>query len=242
MDVASIEVMNTLKSKILALFIIAAPCSYSQFVIPSDHPDSLKMYESVPVPIYSKDYMRQYKRYKRIIVKVYPYALYASDVLYELESDAEVINKKRKKKKFYKKAYQSLKEDFKYVFLDLYTSEGKMLMKLVHRETGMSIHAIAKKYRGQKSATVFNLMGKIWDQDTKVQFDPEGEDKIAEHVIQDIESGIIQFEEAVVRVDKDQYKENQKAYKKRMKENKKRIKENRKKCKIKDKANKKKAQ
>jgi hypothetical protein len=231
--------MNIIKSSILSLLLIAASSGFSQIVIPSDHPDSLKMYESNVVPIYSKDYMRQYKRYKRIIVKVYPYALYASDVLYELEADSEEINKKRKKKKFYKKAYKSLKEDFKYVFLDLYTSEGKMLMKLVHRETGMSIHDIARKYRGQKSATVFNVMGKIWDQDTKVHFDPEGEDKIAEHVIQDIESGVIPFKDSVVRVDKDQYKENQKAYKKRVKENKKRIKENRKQCKKKKKQDKK---
>jgi Domain of unknown function (DUF4294) len=231
--------MNTLKTHILIFFVLIASSGFSQFVIPSDHPDSLKMYESNPVPIYSKDYMKQYKRYKRMIVKVYPYALYASDVLYELEEDSDEINKKRKKKKFYKKAYQSLKEDFKYVFLNLYTSEGKMLMKLVHRETGMSVHQIASKYRGKKNATVFNVMGKIWDQDTKISYDPKGEDKIAEHVIQDIESGIIPFKDEVVRVDKEQYKENQRAYKKRVKENKKRIRENRKKCKKKKKADKK---
>ena len=113
-------------------------------------------------------------------------------------------------------------------------------MKLVHRETGMSIHQIASKYRGQKNAALFNVMGKIWDQDTKIHFDPRGEDKIAEHVIQDIEAGIVPFKESVVRVDKEQYKKNQRAYKKRVKENKKRIKENRKKIKKKKKEDQKK--
>ncbi len=221
-------------SLIIALFCFAS--SYGQIIIPSDHPDSLKMYESVPVPIYSKNYMNQYNRFKRIIVKVYPYALYASDVLYQLEEDSEEINKKRKKKKFYKQAYKGLKDDFKYVMLDLYTSEGKMLMKLVHRETGMSVYQIAEKYRGKKSATIFNAMGKIWDQDVKITFDPLGEDKIAEHVIQDIESGIIAFDDKVVTVDKELYKENQRAYKKRIKENKKRQKYNKKVCKQKKKA------
>lgn len=216
-------------SLIIALFCFAN--SFGQIVIPSDHIDSLKQYESNPVPIYSKDYMNQYNRYKRIIVKVYPYALYASDVLYQLESDSEEINKKRKKKSFYKKAYKGLKDDFKYVILDLYTSEGNMLMKLVHRETGMSVYQIAEKYRGKKSATIFNAMGKIWDQDVKVTFDPLGTDKIAEHVIQDIESGIIAFDDKVITVDKDKYKENQKAYRKRMKENKKSKKHNKKMCK-----------
>lgn len=221
-------------SLIIALFFFAS--SYGQIVIPSDHPDSLKLYESVPVPIYSKDYMNKYKRYRRIIVKVYPYALYASDVLYQLEADSEGINKKRKKKSFYKKAYKGLKQDFKFVLLDLYTSEGKMLMKLVHRETGMSVYQIAAKYRGKKSATIFNAMGKIWDQDVKITFDPLGTDKIAEHVIQDIESGIIDFDDKVVTVDKQMYKENQKAYRKRIRENKKRKKQNKKVCKQKKKA------
>ena len=220
-----------MKKIILAISFALGLSSYGQFIIPSDHIDSLKMYESNPVPIYSKEYMNQYNRYKRIIVKVYPYALYASDVLYELEEDVEDINKDRKKKKVYKEAYHGLKDDFKYVILDLYTSEGNMLMKLVHRETGLSVYEIAEKYRGKKSASIFNVMGKIWDQDVKTTFDPLGKDKIAEHVIQDIEAGIIPFDSKVITVDKDQYKENQKAYKKRTKENKKRSKENAKNCK-----------
>lgn len=208
--------------------------SYGQFIIPTED-DSLKMYESDPVPIYSKDYMRQYNRFKRIIVKVYPYALYASDVLYQLESDAENLARERKKKKFYKQAYKDLKTDFKYVFMDLYTSEGRMLMKLVHRETGMTVYEIAEKYRGKKNAAVFNAMGKIWDQDVKIKYDPIGTDKIAEHVIQDIESGLVPFDSKVVRVDRDQYKQNKKDHDRRIKENKKRRKQLKKECKDKEK-------
>lgn len=223
--------MSRMKQILVLGLILCFNSSMAQFVAPSNHPDSLMEVESKPVPIYSKDYLKQYKRFKRIIVKVYPYALYASDVLYELEADSEEITKERKKKRFYKRAYQDLKEDFKYVFLDLYTSEGKMLMKLVHRETGMTVYDIAEKYRGKKSATLFSLMGKIWDQDVKIKYDPTGEDKIAEHVVQDIEAGIIPFKNNVVRVNKEQYKENQKEHRKRVRRNKKRIKENRKKCK-----------
>lgn len=210
--------------------VMVTTASFGQFLIPSEHPDSLKMYESDPVPIYSKDYMRQYNRYKRLIVKVYPYALYASDVLYQLEADSEDLTKQRKKKKFYKQAYQDLKTDFKYVFMDLYTSEGRMLMKLVHRETGMTVYEIAEKYRGKKSAALFNAMGKLWDQDVKIKYDPLGEDKIAEHVIQDIEAGIVPFDNKVIRVDKEQYRSNKKEHNRRIRENKKRRKKMKKDC------------
>lgn len=210
---------------ILILFL-----SFGSFAQLVDPLDSLKMYESDPVPIYSKDYMRKYNHFKRLILKVYPYALYASDVLYQLEADSEEIIRKRKKKSFYKSAYKGLKTDFKYVFLELFTSEGNMLMKLVHRETGMTVYDIADKYKGRKSATVFNLMGKIWDQDVKSKFDPQGEDKIAEHVIQDIESGVISLNNKVIRVGKEQYKHNRKVHKKRLRDNKKRRKQNKKDC------------
>lgn len=203
--------------------------STAQLLVDVDDQDSLMQVEAKPVPIYSKEYLRQYKRYKRIILKVYPYALYASDVLYQLEADSEGISRTGKRKRFYKRAYKDLKEDFKYVFLDLYTSEGKMLMKLVHRETGMTVYDIAEKYRGKKSATLFSVMGKIWDQDVRIKFDPLDTDKIAEHVLRDIEDGIIPFRNNVVKVNREQYKENQKAHKKRLKNYKKQIKENRKK-------------
>ncbi|MBD3638544.1 MAG: DUF4294 domain-containing protein [Crocinitomicaceae bacterium] len=192
--------------------------------------DSLKMYESDPIPIYSKDYMRKYNHYKRLILKVYPYALYASDVLYQLEATAEGIAKDRKKKKFYKTAYKDLKEDFKYVFLGMYTSEGRMLMKLVHRETGMTVHEIATLYKGKTSATIFDIMGKMWNQDVHIKWEATGEDKIGEHVIQDIESGIIEFDSKVVRVEKEQYKENKREHRKRLRENKKRRRKNKRSC------------
>lgn len=205
--------------------------SFGQLVNPIDQLDSLKMYESDPVPIYTKDYMRKYKHYKRLILKVYPYALYASDVLYQLEADSEEIIKKRKKKKFYKSAYKDLKMDFKFVFLELYTSEGQMLMKLVHRETGMTVYEIAESYRGKQNAAVFNVMGKMWDQDVRTKWDPTGKDVVGEHVIQDIESGKINFSSKVVRIDKTQYKKNKKQHKKRLRDNKKRRKQMKKDCK-----------
>lgn len=204
--------------------------AFSQTLNTSDHNDSLKMYESDPIPIYTDEYMRKYNHYKRLILKVYPYALYASDVLYQLESDSEEITRNRKKKKFYKSAYQDLKTDFKFVFLGLYTSEGRMLMKLVHRETGMTVYEIADKYRGTQSATVFNVMGKLWDQDVKSKWLANTEDKIGEHVIQDIESGVVDFNNKVVRVDKSQYIENQKEHRKRLRENKKKKRQNEKNC------------
>ena len=69
-------------------------------------------------------------------------------------------------------------------------------------------------------------MAKIWDQDLHVRFDTTVEsDKIAEQVIQDIQSGIVAFNNDIVTIDKLTYRDKVKADKERRKKNKKRKKE-----------------
>ncbi len=217
--------MKKLALLLISLFLNAV--SFGQIEIWPE--DSLKEYEGNVVPIYTADYMKKYNRMKRLVVKVYPYALYAADVIDNIDSNAEKIDKRRKQNKFYRQAYQGLKDDFKYFILDLYTSEGKMLMKLIHRETGMTVYDISNKYRGKSKAEMFNLMAKIWDQDLTIQYDPTTEDdKIVEHVIRDIQSGTIAFDDAVVTVDKITFKEQRKIEKKQIKANKKKRRERKK--------------
>lgn len=125
------------------------------------------------------------------------------------------IEKRRKQNRYLKDSYQDLKDEFKYVFYELYTSEGVMLMKLVHRETGLTVYEIAEAYRGKQHAEIFEVMGKIWDQDIKIQYDPNGADKIAEHVIHDIQSGIVPFNNEMVVLNKEQFKVEQQKDKER---------------------------
>ncbi len=211
-----------MKYHILIGLLSLTTCLFAQENIP--HPDdSLKEYESAAVSVYTDDYLKKYNRFKRIIVKVYPYALHAADVIDEIDQNAESINRRRKKNKFYRQSYHDLKEKFKYFILDLYTSEGQMLMKLIHRETGMTVYDISNKYRGRQKAEMFNLMAKIWDQDLHVKFEPDsGDDKIAETVIQDIQSGLIEFNDEIVTIDKLAYKEKKADAKKARKKAKKR--------------------
>jgi hypothetical protein len=191
--------------------------------------DSLKLYKSEPVPVYTRDYMNEYNRLKVLIVKVYPYALYAADVLDEINQNAAAIEKRRKQNKFYKDSYQTLRDEFKYVIYEFYTSEGRMLMKLIHRETGLTVYEIASAYRGKKNAEVFELMGKIFDQNIHEKFEPTGKDKIAEHVITDIQKGIVPFNDQVVILDKADYKAEQQKDKERKEQRKQNTKEHNKK-------------
>ena len=104
----------------------------------------------------------------------------------------------------------------------MYRSEGRFLMKLINRETDMTIYEISEKYRGGLAAQSFKLMAKIWEQDLNIKFDPSsGEDKMAEQIIRDIQAGLIPFNDEVITVDKLAFKASQSAYKDQLKKNKK---------------------
>lgn len=209
-----------MKTTLLFCFILIGWSATSQ--TETEQEDSLKEYYGNEVNIHTKDYMATYNRLKKIIVKVYPYALYASDLIDEIDQNAESISRRRKKNAYYKDSYKSLKEEFRYFLLDLYTSEGVMLMKLIHRETGMTVFDISSKYQSKQKAEIFNLMAKIWDQDLHATFDTtDRNDRIAEHVILDIQNGLIPFANEVVKVEKEDYQEKQKAEQERIKNRKK---------------------
>jgi hypothetical protein len=170
-------------------------------------------YQDIPEVYTDKDYYRKYNSALRRIRKVYPLALYAAEKLDEIDENLKTIDSRRKKKKYSKNANKEIKEDFQFVIKDLYTSEGIILMKLIHRETGMTVSEIIRTYRSKLRADVIDNLGKIWEQDLNVKYDPKGEDWIIEQVILDIQNNTVAFKKDAKILSKEEYKENQKQYK-----------------------------
>ena len=166
----------------------------------------------------SKDFERKYKKEYDRIRKIYPLALKASELIDEFDSELSGMEKKRKKKKYGKEAHKMLKEEFTYAIKELYTSEGVLLMKLINRETGRTVSEIVKDYRGGLTAGLYESMGKLWDQDLDIIYDPKGTDWLTEMIIKDIENEQLAFEAKVEKVTKEHYKEDRKAYKKSIRE------------------------
>jgi len=227
-----------LKVKInLTLIVLTAFCystsSFSQNIIRKN--DTIPQYLGSPITVVDKDFQRLYKRYKPIVLKVYPYALQSADLIDQMNNDLESIKKRRLRNKFLKRSYKQLKTDYKYVFLDMYISEGKVLTKLIARETGMSIHQITRKYRGKRDAAIFNLMGKMFDQDIKAPYNSKKE-YVLEAIIRDIEAGKFYFSDSVKTITKAVYKTKKAESKKHKKlnkiKNKKRKKEAKKRAKL----------
>ena len=105
-----------------------------------------------------------------------------------------------------------LVNEFNFNIKDLYRSEGTLLLKLIHRETGMTVYQIIKKYRGKLNASLYNSIGKLWKHNLDVTYDKYGEDWITEIVIQDILSEKINFNFKTKKIDKLEYKNRMKIY------------------------------
>ncbi len=134
---------------------------------------------------------RKYRRLVRDVKKAYPYAKIAAKRIQEYH---DLVNdkSKREKKKLMKEAEKNLKIEFKKDLENLTVNQGRILMKLIDRETGNSSYQLVKEYRGNISAFFWQSFAVIYDDklNMKVKYDKDGEDKVIEDII-----GMIEREE-----------------------------------------------
>ena len=101
----------------------------------------------------------------------------------------DTIPTERKRKAFIKKAQKELEAQFGEQLKNLSFSQGKILIKLVYRETGSSTFDIVKELRGSFSAFIWQTMARLFGYDLKTPYDPAGEDQAIEKIVLMIENG-----------------------------------------------------
>ena len=130
------------------------------------------------------DEERKYRKLVRDVKKAYPYAKIAGERIKEyhnLVSD----KKNRERKKLMKEPEKNLKTEFKKDLENLTVNQGRILMKLIDRETGNSSYDLVKEYRGRMTAFFWQSFAVIYDDDLnmKVRYDKDGDDKVIEEII-----------------------------------------------------------
>lgn len=221
--------------RIIILIVIA---NFSRLIYGQETASSEKQQQIIEMRV-DKNFNRKYQNQLRLLKRTYPMALKAKSLIDDYEADLAELNKKRQKKKYGKEAHSELKDEFVFNIRDLYSSEGDLLMKLVYRETGMTVNQIIKKYRGGLQNSFYTGIAKLWGQNLNSTYDPTGDDWITEIVIQDIESGRISFNKEMKKMKKADYKESMAEYRQDKKDTKERLKTTKKKNKKSKKAKKK---
>lgn len=157
--------------------------------------------EDINIEANGDEYRRKYNSAKYFIRRMYPYAILASQMLREYQDTLNEITSERKKNQFLRKANKELKEEFGDEIRDLSVTRGRYLVKLIYRETGISVYDIIKQYRGGVKAVFWQSLCVVNGQDLKETFDPE-EDIIIERIVQEIETGKIKVIPRVPKTEK----------------------------------------
>lgn len=159
--------------------------------------DTLTILEVRPVvifpPVVHKN-KREAVRYDRLVYnvkKVYPYAKLAGQKLREYERIIDTIPTEKARKQYLKKAQKELEDQFGAEIRDLTFSQGKILIKLVYRETGNSTYEIVKELRGGFTAFIFQTLATIFGYNLKSDYDPAGTDHAIEQIVLMIEAGAL---------------------------------------------------
>ncbi len=133
----------------------------------------------------------RYTRLVRYVKKVYPYAKLAAKKLNEYEVVLKAAKNDKERSKIMKRAEKELREEYEGKLRNFTITQGKILIKLIDRETRYSSYELLKQLRSGIYAGIWQGVGKIFGYDLKVKYDPQGEDRQIEQIVQLIEVGAI---------------------------------------------------
>jgi hypothetical protein len=138
-----------------------------------------------PLNFKSIDDQMRYYTIKRKTLKVYPYALLASERLEKLNSRLPLIKTRDQKKKYTRVVEKFIEKEFSNELKKLTRSEGQILIKLIYRETGLTVYKLVKELRNGFRAFSYNSLAKLFDISIKTQYNPmtNSEDAIIEDIL-----------------------------------------------------------
>ena len=131
---------------------------------------------------------RQYERLISNIKKVYPYALMVREKLTQVNEELKNIPDKERKR-YLKEVEKDVFGEYEDDIRDMTISQGRILIKLIDRETQNTSYMLIREYRGKFSAAFWQGIARFFGTNLKEEYDPYGEDALIEAIIKEIDAG-----------------------------------------------------
>ena len=135
--------------------------------------------------------LKEYQRMVRAVKKVYPLAVEASIRMDNLDEELAKLAKRKDQKAYTKAIEDALKEEISPMLWKMTRYEGKILLKLIDRETNHTVFGIIKDFRSGFTAGFYQMVAKLFGNNLKLQYDPEGEDEMLEYIVKCYKAGIL---------------------------------------------------
>ncbi len=146
------------------------------------------------VPAWRFKNKRQQRRYSRLMInikKTLPYARLAKKRLNDISLALDTIYGEETRKVFVKQSERALFNEFEKPLKKLTFSQGRMLIKLIDRETGETSYKLIKDLKGGFSAFMWQSVARIFGSNLKSEYDGAGDDAMIEHIILMIDNGML---------------------------------------------------
>ncbi|MBE6203440.1 MAG: DUF4294 domain-containing protein [Rikenellaceae bacterium] len=131
---------------------------------------------------------KKFERMVRAVKKVYPLAKEASRRMEKISVNLEEL-KRRDRKKYTSEVEEALKKEITPMLWKMTRYEGVILLKLIDRETDKTAFSIIKLYRSGFVAGFYQTLARLFGNNLKLEYDPEGEDQMLEQIVRLYEAG-----------------------------------------------------
>ena len=154
--------------------------------------DSIPLVHILPVYVFSRPVdLRRYRRLVDAVKKVYPIAKIARAKMATMEAELTRLPTKKAQKEYIKQVYHEIKEEYTPVLKRMTRTQGRVLLKLIDRETEYTAYEVLKEFRGGFVAGFWQGVSKIFGQNLKSEYDREGEDRMIEQIVIYYEAGLL---------------------------------------------------
>ena len=135
--------------------------------------------------------LKEYERMVRAVKKVYPLAMEAARRMENLDEELAMYEKRRDRKAYTRTIEDALKEEISPMLWKMTRYEGKILLKLIDRETHHTVFGIIKDFRSGFTAGFYQMLAQLFGNNLKLEYDPDGEDAMLEQIVKYYKAGLL---------------------------------------------------
>ena len=144
-------------------------------------------YVRAPMSDAMKKRLAEWTRLRNAVYVTYPYARKAGAIMNEMNAKLTGMTQKDQRKSYLKSREKELKKEFTEPLSNLSIYQGRILMKLINRQTGNNCYDIIKEYKGGITARVFQTVAFFYNSNLKQPYEANGDDKQIELIVQEVE-------------------------------------------------------
>jgi len=135
--------------------------------------------------------MRKYRKLVYNVKKVYPYAKIAGQKFREIDATIATLKTDRERREYINQVEAEIKGRYEEELTNLTITQGRILIKLIDRETGHTSYDLVRQLQGNFQAFLWQTLARLFGSNLKMTFDEAGEDMLINDIVIMIDKGML---------------------------------------------------